>query len=39
MPLLDSITYSDYYLVANDFGPYIEAQVRGKWGLAHNVWW
>ncbi|KFM28540.1 Glycogen phosphorylase 1 [Auxenochlorella protothecoides] len=28
VPLLDSITYSDYYLVANDFGPYIEAQER-----------
>ena len=27
-PLVDSITYSDYYLLANDFVPYLEAQER-----------
>lgn len=27
-PLVDSITYSDYYLLANDFVDYIDTQVR-----------
>lgn len=27
-PLVDSITYSDYYLLANDFPDYIATQVR-----------
>jgi hypothetical protein len=26
-PLVDSITYSDYYLLANDFAEYIATQV------------
>jgi hypothetical protein len=32
-PVLDAITTGgDYYLVANDFVPYIEAQARGQVG-------
>ena len=27
-PLVDSITYSDYYLLANDFVDYVETQER-----------
>ena len=27
-PLVDSITYSDYYLLANDFGDYLATQER-----------
>lgn len=27
-PLVDSITFSDYYLLANDFGSYLQAQER-----------
>ncbi len=30
-PLVDSITYSDFYLLANDFPDYIRTQV-GVWG-------
>ena len=35
-PLVDSITYSDYYLLANDFADYVATQVRAArpplWG-------
>lgn len=46
-PLVDSITYSDYYLLANDFVDYINTQVRCSataglamvhLGFPHRVW-
>ncbi len=40
-PLVDAITYSDYYLLANDFASYLDAQVCWGWEggvLATYLW-
>jgi hypothetical protein len=35
-PLVDSITYSDYYLLANDFQDYIKTQVGQPAAVVHS---
>lgn len=32
-PICDAITKTDYYLVANDFAPYLDAQVGTRAGM------